>query len=81
MLKFTENVRPQVETNHSIILLSIERKGRKNLREDGLEISFFLNNQEDLSVSVGKKEEIRRGRSKRHGNNGGCQVLEKASGD
>lgn len=50
-----------METNHSIILLSIERKGRKNLREDGLEISFFfLNNQEDLSVSVGKKEEIRK---------------------
>lgn len=51
-----------METNHSIILLSIERKGRKYLREDGLEISFFFfpNNQEDLSVSVGKKEEIRK---------------------
>lgn len=54
-----------METNHSNHF-TINRKGRKNLREDGLEISFFfLNNQEDLSVSVGKKEEIRRGRLKK----------------
>lgn len=45
-----------METNHSIILLSIERKGRKNLREDGLEISFFFFKQSRRLECVGWKE-------------------------
>lgn len=47
-----------METNHSIILLSIERKGRKYLREDGLEIRlfFFFSKQSRRLECVGWKE-------------------------